>query len=307
MLVSVIVCTRDRPDHLRRCLPSIIANEYSDFEIIVVDQSQDRESERIVSEIGDPRARYYRQDAAGKGRALNLALTRASGSVMVHTDDDCTVPPDWIARCASALTSESETGIVFGALVTPPIDWSEMFVPTFEPPAYRRLKGRSAFLRVPRIGVGANMSVRREVYDRLGGFDECMGPGSTFRSGDEWDQAYRALKAGFTVVQDPGISVMHWGRREYRDGSAGRLLRNKYYGVGAGFTKHLRCGDPVAAYALCQLALRDLLYSLPNLLRLRRETGAARLVYLARGMLSAVRHPIDRKRWVFVPSRGTSA
>lgn len=300
--VSVVICTRDRPDDLARCLPTVLASDYPDFEVVVVDQSASDASERIVAAIADPRLNYRRQHGAGKGRALNAALAQTEGDVLAHTDDDCTVPPEWLRRATSVLADEPEAGIVFGALDSPPIDWDEMFVPTFQPPSYRRLQGRFAFVRVPRIGVGANMCVRRNVYERLGGFDEFMGPGSRFRSGDEWDLAYRAMKAGFAVVQDPSNVVVHWGRRSYADGSARRILRNKYYGVGAGFVKHLRCGDPLAAYALLQLALRDTVYLAGNLVRLRRQTGAARLLYLALGVVRGLRQPIDRRHWLFVPA-----
>lgn len=300
---SVIICTRDREEHLARCLPSLLALDHPDYEVVVVDQSTSDASERVVSALSDRRVRYRRQHAHGKGRALNAALELARGEFIAHTDDDCTVPPDWLRRAIDVLEREPGAGIVFGTLSPPPIDYSAGFVPNFQPPAYRRLEGRFAFLKVPRIGVGANMVARREVYGRAGGFDECLGPGSRFRSGDEWDLAYRALAAGFAVVQDPQNVVVHWGIRDYSDGSARQLLRNKYYGVGAGFTKHLRCRDPVAACALAQLAFRDLREALPKLMLRRPETGAARLLYLARGIVSGLRHPVNHQRRLFVPTR----
>ncbi len=300
MRLSVIICTRDRPEEIARCLPTVLASDYPQFEVIVVDQSSTDASEKVVAAIGDSRVRYYRQHGVGKGRALNAALARANGDIIAHTDDDCTVPSQWLRRAVAVLAEEPEVGIVFGALAAPPIDWSETFVPTFLPPYYRRLQGRSAFLRVPRIGVGANMVVRRAVHERLNGFDECLGPGSLFRSGDEWDLAYRALKAGFAVLQDPANVVVHWGRRSYADGSARRIMRNKYYGVGAGFVKHLRCGDPLAAYALLQLAFRDAVSLVANVIRLRRETGAARLLYLMLGVIRGLRQPVDHQHWLFV-------
>lgn len=300
MPVSVIIGTRHRPEDLARCLPTVLANQYQDFEVIVVDQSTTDASERVVAALADPRLRYQRQHVAGKARALNVGLAQAVGDIIALTDDDCTVPSDWLRRAVAVMAEEPEAGIVFGALEAAPIDWREAFVPTFVPPSYRRLQGRSAFLRVPRIGVGANMVARRSVYERLGGFDECLGPGGRFRSGDEWDLAYRALKAGFSVVQDPSNIVIHWGQRSYADGSARQILRNKYYGVGAGFVKHLRCRDPVAAYALIQLAFRDAMHCIGNVVRLRRQTGAARLLYLMLGFLSGLRQPVDHQRWVFV-------
>lgn len=298
-MISVIIPTRDRADHLARCLPTILANDYPTFDIIVVDQSTTDGGQPTAAFV-DPRLRYQRQNARGKSRALNQALTQAKGEVIAFTDDDCTVPHDWLSRGVGRLAAAPDAGIICGKLVAAPHNPQDEFVPTFLPSSYRRLYGRLAAAQ-PRMGVGANMFVRRRVFERLVGFDECLGPGSCFRSGDDVDLTYRALRAGFTVLQDPDNSVVHWGRRAYADGSAQRLLRNNYYGAGARLMKQLRCGDSVAAYALLQLALRDTVHLAGNLIRLRRQAGAARLLYLALGVVRGLRQPIDRQHWLFVP------
>lgn len=308
MKVSILVCTRDRPEDLQRCVLSIVANDFPDLEVIVVDQgSDDRGAEALASSLkSDPRISYERQTTVGKSKALNRALALSNGDVVLHTDDDCTVPADWVQRSLSILENDPGVGIVFGALGAPEIDWSKSYIPTFRPESYRRFQGRIAFMRVPKIGVGANMAVRREVYDRIKGFDECLGPGCRFRSGDEWDMAYRAMKAGFAAVHDPDNVVTHWGERIYADGSGRRLLRNKYYGVGAGYAKHIRCGDPVALLALGRAVTREMVYLGANLIKHRRATGAGRLWSVARGIFDGMRHPIDRRNWLYVPAQETT-
>ena len=303
--VSVIVCTRDRPHDLARCLPTVLANDYPDFEVIVVDQSATEESRQVAEALADPRLRYHRQHVTGKARALNAALAVAKGAVTAHTDDDCTVPPDWLRRAVATLAEEPEAGIVFGAVAAAPHDGGETFLPAFRPTRYRRLQGRFARVRAQALA-GANMVVRRAVFERLGGFDECLGPGSRFRSGDDDDLAYRALRAGFALVLDPANTIVHWGKRGYADGSARQLLRNYRYGDGAGFVKHLRCGDPLAAYALLREALREVTYLISNLIRHRRASGAGRLLYLFLGALHGLRHPLDHKRWLYLPSEPVS-
>ena len=53
--VSVLLCTRNRPQKLGRAVGSILANSYGDFELIVVDQSTDDDSGRTVAAFRDPR------------------------------------------------------------------------------------------------------------------------------------------------------------------------------------------------------------------------------------------------------------
>lgn len=302
--VSAIVCTRDRPVDLGKCIGSILANPRPDLELVVVDQSSGNESEDIARKIAaeDDRLQYFRLDGPGKSRALNKALAESSGEILLHTDDDCTVPPDWVERHLGMLEREEDVGIFFGALAAPPIDWSRFYVPTFRPESFRRFSGRLAFLRVGKIGVGANVAVRRPVYERIKGFDECLGPGCRFRSGDEWDMAYRALKAGFIAAHDPDNVVLHWGIRKYSDGTGRNLLRNKCYGVGAGFSKHVRCGDPVAFLALAAAAGRELRYLCMNLLKRGRPSGAGRLFYMAKGAFDGLRTPVDHDTWRYVAS-----
>jgi glycosyltransferase involved in cell wall biosynthesis len=299
--VSVIVCTRDRPSDLGKCIESVLANPRPDLELIVADQSAGKESEEIARGIAarDDRLKYFRIDRPGKSKALNKALAEAKGATLLHTDDDCTVPADWVERHLAVFAREPDVGIIFGALAAPPIDWSTAYVPTFRPERFRRFSGRMAFLRVGKIGVGANAAVRRAVYDRIKGFDECLGPGCRFRSGDEWDMAYRALKAGFIAAHDPDNVVLHWGIREYSDGTGRNLLRNKSYGVGAGFSKHVRCGDTVALLALAAAAGRELRYLGMNLIRKGRPSGAGRLFYMAKGVFDGIRQPVDHGAWLY--------
>ncbi len=300
-MVSAIICTRDRADDLARCLPSALANDYPHFEVIVVDQSSTDATQQVVEALANPRLRYYRQHVTGKSRALNAALAMAEGAVTAHTDDDCTVPSDWLRRAVEVLADEPEAGIVFGAVSAAPHDGRETFLPAFRTQRYRRLQGRFARIQAQALA-GANMVVRRAVFERLGGFDECLGPGSRVRSGDDDDLAYRALRAGFAVVLDPANAIVHWGKRSYSDGSARRLLRNYRYGDGASFIKHIRCGDPLAAYALLREAFAEVRYLASNLLRHRRASGAGRLWYLILGAARGLRQPLDRKRWVYLPT-----
>ena len=334
-MISVIIPTRDRAEDLAQSLPAVLAIDYPDFEVIVVDQSTSDASERVVADVvsmarnqgrqweliiadgsaseggerspasgpsATHRLIYRRTATVGVSRNLNEGVRCARADIMAFTPDDSRVPQDWLRRAAAVLADEPQAGIVFGAVAAEPSDWRHTFVPRFVPQGYRRLQGRLAYLHFHGV-MGANMFVRRAVFHQLGGFDECLGTGCRFRSHEDVDLAYRALRAGFAVVLDPENAVVHWGGRDFSDGSAQRLIRNSRYGWGAFLAKHIRCGDLVAAYALLRGAFGALVSFLSNLAKRRTFTGAGRLGYMIMGVLAGFLQPVDRRRWLYISTR----
>jgi GT2 family glycosyltransferase len=283
--VSIIVATRDRPDDLRRCLASIRALDYADFEVIVADQSK-RHTD-LSAEQGGPPIIHLRLTTTGKARGLNAAVNLASGSIIALTDDDCEVPRDWLKHGVQALEANANAGIAFGALVAAPHDPATEYVPVFRPKAFRVQKSR--FTRAHRLGVGANMFIRRSVFERIGAFDARHGPGGAFRSGDDWEFAYRALTAGFAVIQDPSNAVLHHGIRDYASEAPRRLISSNYNGIGAGYAHHCRSGDLRAGLLLAQeicMVAADIAW---NVARWRKPLGFRRLWSLTSGAITGLR------------------
>ncbi len=291
-VVSVVVCTRDRPHDLARCLPTILANHRPRFEIIVVDQSADEASARVVADLGDPRLSWRRLPGKGLSRARNEALADARGGIFAFTDDDCTVPPTWLGRGVAVLETEPEAGVVFGAVAAMPHDPARTYVPAFVPSAYRLLSSLDAPIPVlHRTGMGANIFARRTVFERAGRFDEALGRGARFRSAEDCDLAYRALRAGFLLVQDPENVVVHWGGRDLANGAAHRLAADDYFGIGASYARHVRRGDLVAGRLLLREGAELLKSVVANMLGRRAPTGARGLAYFLAGAAVALGSP----------------
>lgn len=328
--VSVLLATRDRAEDMARCLPTLLSNDYPDLEVIVVDQSDDDSTRRVAESSldeaaakghdwtfvtldsesptagepasgGERRLIYRHTETLGATRAWNEAFRYSRGDVLAYTDDDCTVPSDWISRAVRTLTGEPRAGMLFGTFEPIPHDASKTYIPSFKPERYGKMEGELSRLKCDYVASG-NMFVRREVMEHLNGFDECLGPGARFRGGDDVDLAYRTLRAGFTIVLDPKNTVIHWGGRDYADGSGQKLLRDYYYAVGARQIKQIRCGDPLAIYAFVRSFAREALITAGNLIRHGRPTGAGRQLELVRGALDGLRQPVDRKRWLYKPS-----
>jgi glycosyltransferase involved in cell wall biosynthesis len=290
--ISVLIATRERPQQLDACVGSVLASDHKSFEVIVIDQSSEP-----YTRIRDARLHVHHSPTRGKSAALNAGMTRASGRLFAFTDDDCTVYPDWLTRGHGHLETRPEVDLIYGALLAIPHNPSLWFVPIFSPGRLEVVSGaeRARY----RGGAGANMFARRELFERIGGFDDAIGPGAPFRSCEEYDIYYRALRAGAKVLRDPENPVLHWGKRAHSDGSSQRLLRDYQYGEGAVLAKHVRSGDLVALRLSLTIMLRELGIRILSSLLHRDRAGIDLVADWLSGFGRGLGTPVDTSRRLF--------
>ena len=97
--ISIAISTRNRPDAVGRCLDALAAGDLLPAEVVIVDQSRDGRTRRVVEERlgGSLHLVYAPQDAQGLAVAQNAAVARMTRPVIAVTDDDCVPAPDWLA------------------------------------------------------------------------------------------------------------------------------------------------------------------------------------------------------------------
>ncbi len=289
--VSVIIPTRSRPDSLRRCVDSVLAAGHDSFECVVVEQSDE-----LTALPGDDRLQHLPSATTGKSAALNVGIATARGDLLVFTDDDCTVPADWISKAETLFCEHPDVSLAFGDLEACPHDATRSFVPIAQMGRFEIVEGRNSVHA--RGGAGANLLARSSLFTTIGGFDEEIGPGSRFRACEEFDLYYRTLAVGCRVARDPGVTVVHWGAREFADGAAERLQCDYEYGEGAVLGKHLRLGDwrlGRAAFQIVGGGVRHLGRTAFGGPSHERDRARSRL----HGFADGVRAPVDRRRRVF--------
>src|SRR5579862_5854161 len=102
MDITVILCTYNRCDSLRKTLSSVAASGVPDnvtWEILVVDNnSKDRTRETVEDfcRAYPNRFRYLFEPCQGKSYALNAGISNSMGNILVFTDDDVTFEPTWL-------------------------------------------------------------------------------------------------------------------------------------------------------------------------------------------------------------------
>jgi glycosyltransferase involved in cell wall biosynthesis len=295
--VSVIVCTRNRPDDLVGCVTSILANRAPAFELIVIDQGDDaRAYERLGKALDDTRLRYIRSEQRGLSNARNEGLSCANGEVVAFTDDDCRVPADWVACVVAFFGAYPEAALVFGRVTVPPEFGEEGFAASFEPD--------ECFLRgtypapLQHYGVGANMALRAHICSEIGRFDPLLGAGARFPAGEEADFQLRALGAGMTVAYTRTFEVLHLGVR--RGEAAARLFKGYGIGNGAAFVKNIRLGTRGALKYVSKRVAMQVYGAASNALAGRRPLGLAHLVHTLMGAAWGSVQPIDQRLRCYV-------
>lgn len=262
--VSVVICTRDRPDSLRRALRSVVQVDYPTLEIVVVDNNpRAGTAQAVADQLGDPRIRVVPAPVAGLSRARNVGLLAASSPLVAYTDDDVVVDRFWIrglvAGFAAAPDVACVTGLVpTGALRTPVhayfderVSWAAQLSPDLFRASERRDDLPMFPFCVGRFGTGANFAFRRADLIALGGFDEALGAGAAAGGGEDIDMFLRILLTGRALAFEPSSIVWH----RHRDDTAGLSSQVYTYGTGLGATMTIHALKPTTAWRLAKVAL----------------------------------------------------
>lgn len=203
--ISLVIPTVDRPEALYNLLRHLEHQTRRPDEIVVVDQSAQPDPRVEAYSITHPRVRYHRIPERGLPNARNVGVRLASGDVILFLDDDSIPDPGLVQSHAEAYDDPKVDGA--GGRVTGGYD-----APSGAVGEFRALDG--AVLRNfggGRAGEvdhlpGGNMSFRRRVFERVGGFDVAYGGAAV---GEETDFCLRARRAGFRLVFEPRAAVEH--------------------------------------------------------------------------------------------------
>ena len=113
--ITVIVPIYNVEQYLSRCLDSVKAQTFTDFEVVMIDDgSTDRSAEIAERYTDDSRFRLFRQENAGVGATRNKALSLARGEYIAFVDSDDTVLPQHLEKLYDA-ARESNADIVCGS------------------------------------------------------------------------------------------------------------------------------------------------------------------------------------------------
>lgn len=219
--VSMVICTRDRPQSLERMLSSIVTQIRRPDEVIVVDNASIGDATRQVCQNAG--VRYLREDRAGLDIARNTGWRAANGDLIAYTDDDTELHPGWLDQLVRPFADtgvDAVTGLVLPAVLDTQAQWIFERYWSFGRGFHQTTFGDEFLARYRRdgghcwrIGAGASMAFRKSLADRIGLFDERLDVGAAGCSGDS-EYWHRILASGGTCVYAPRAIVFHHHRAD---------------------------------------------------------------------------------------------
>ncbi len=114
--VSVIIPTFNRVEYVRRAVESVLAQTYTELEVLVVDDGSTDATQTAIQQMADPRIRYMYQENAGRSAARNWGIQCAQGDYICLLDDDDKFFPNKIQRQAACLEQNQDVGLVTSAI-----------------------------------------------------------------------------------------------------------------------------------------------------------------------------------------------
>ena len=211
MRYSLIVPVYNRPDEVDELLESLCSQTEQDFEVVIVEDGSQRDCRAIVEKYADRLdVQYFAKPNSGPGQSRNYGAERARGDYFIVLDSDVVLPRAYIEEVSREL--DREPADAFGG----PDRAHESFTPVQKAISY----SMTSFFTTGGIRGGKkkldkffprsfNMGIRRDVYEKLGGF-------SKMRFGEDIDFSYRIVEAGCSTRLFPEAWVWHKRRTDFR-------------------------------------------------------------------------------------------
>lgn len=214
--VSAIICTHNRDQYLGAAIDSLLAQDFTDYEIIVVDNaSSDRTREVVEARLPHPRLQYVYEPVTGLSVARNTGAKAANAAILAYLDDDAVASHQWLSEIYAAYQTHEKLAIAGGKVtllwaegVTPPTWLSSGLAENLG--AYD-LGDQLIYINRPGLTPrGLNYSIRRSFLEQIGGFDPNLGRvGKNLLSNEELHMTDLALQLGWQVAYLPQALVAH--------------------------------------------------------------------------------------------------
>jgi O-antigen biosynthesis protein len=246
--ISVVVCTRDRPEQIKKCLSRLAGQQYPRYEVVVVDNAPTSDALRQVVEgmAGEVQAgagtefRYHVEQRPGLSWARNAGIAAAASDIIAFLDDDDEPDEHWLAGVAGAFAKGERVGCVSGIVLPARLDNAveNLFEEIgghskgrgFVRETFTKSGPQSPLWPLPPFGVGANMAFRRAALDRIGGFDVALGAGTPTGGGEDTLAITLVMLCGYEVAYEPAALMWHHHRQDMAS------LNKQLHGYSVGLT-----------------------------------------------------------------------
>jgi O-antigen biosynthesis protein len=265
---TVVICTRDRPKLLDRCIAALHRVEYPGFEALVVDNAPTSDETREVARRWG--VRRVVEPVPGLSRARNRGARACGTEIVAFIDDDAIVEPGFLTALAQEFSDPlvmAATGIAIPLKVETK---AERLCALADGSAshQRRVVDRQTpdwfeMASSGGLGSGMNMAFRRRVFDLWEGFDERLGRGTVAHGFEEHYAFLSLIGLGYRVVHTPQAIMRHPFPETMKDLRSREL---KDLAAATGYATHLFIEQPRHRWALVKY-VTEALFGKPRVWR----------------------------------------
>lgn len=234
--ITGIICTHNRERYLEGCIQSLLDQSLDPqcYEILIVDNGSTDSTKEICDRFVDqPNFRYVYEPILGLSQARNTGWKKARGRYVGYIDDDATADHLWFEKALEGFKGSTPEAEWVGGPVQ--LEW-EVQAPTWLTKEYygalgwvdwgdepRFLEGAGEWL------VGCNSLYRRDILEKMNGFDTRLGrKKKLLLSGEEVQFQHRLKAINGRLFYHPGIRIYHFVPKERTEPSF--FYRRYYWG-----------------------------------------------------------------------------
>jgi GT2 family glycosyltransferase len=249
---TIVINTCGASDSLVRAIKTALAQDYSDFRVVVVDNRPARSGvlALLAENFGEMQdIDYVSETTPGLGRARNAGLAASAGEIVAFTDDDVVLDPSWLGWLVAGFGASDRVACVTGLIVPLELEApAQLLIDDFSgfSKGYERVIWDADGHRLDHplypytvgiFGSGASAAFRRTTLVEFGGFDQHLGIGTPSIGGEDLDLFVRIVLGGKQIVYEPASLLRHAHRRDIR--AFERQVRGYGTGLTAMLTKHV--------------------------------------------------------------------
>lgn len=243
MKVTIAVSTYNSASTIKACVESLLATDYSDKEIIIVDDGSTDDTLKILEKYP---VKLISQNHGGVSAGRDNAFRHATGDIVAYTDSDCEVDKQWITELINPFT-DLQVGATTGRTIFRTDHRCTSWVRSLDiEERYTQRKTSTG------LANGTNCAFRKRVLDEIGGFNP------NWFHAEDTEVSYRILQKGLVIYYQQSAIVLH-----VPEGNWKSYLRKRYRGTKAHlrimpkFTKDVLADDFVSK----KMILQPILYT----------------------------------------------
>ncbi|MFQ6083718.1 MAG: glycosyltransferase family 2 protein [Candidatus Aminicenantia bacterium] len=224
--VSVIIPTYNRAKFLQQAIESVLSQEYSDFELLVIDDGSTDNTEEVVQSFG-ARIRYFYQPHQGVSAVRNLGLSNSEGRFIAFLDSDDLWKKEKLRVQMEFMKNSPQAKVCYTEEI-----WVRKGVRVNPKKKHRKYSGWIFDKVVPICLLSLSSALfRREIFDKIGWFDESLPACEDYDFGLRLAKKYPIYLIDQPLIIKRGghhdqLSKKYWGMDRFRVRALEKLLKD---------------------------------------------------------------------------------